>query len=110
MRRIEKYSSIALQNQRNRDKEYQRQKRAKLKGYKAEESRIYREKYPEKVKAQQSLNRAVKNGKIKKSPCVDCDTTYRVQAHHPNYKKVLEIIWLCAIHHKNYHKSLVVNF
>ena len=85
------------------DKEYQRNKRATIKGYKTEEYRKYREKYPEKVKAQQLLNKALVKGKIKKSSCQDCGRKENVHAHHPDYSKPYEVLWVCPIHHKNYH-------
>ena len=88
---------------RESDKKYQQKKRRENKKYKRDESKRYRLRFPEKVKAHQILFYAVKKGKIKKSPCVDCGATYRIQGHHPDYSKPLEIIWVCSIHHKNYH-------
>ena len=90
---------------RKNDKEYQRIKRSENPGYKAKEYSEYRKKYPEKVKAQQTLNRAVKAGKIKKQPCYKCKETYRIQAHHPDYSKPLDVIWVCTLHHKPLHAA-----
>jgi hypothetical protein len=92
---------------RRHDKEYQKNKRFAHKGYKAEEYRKYCEKNPEKVKAQQKLNRAVKEGKIKRSPCEICGVQRGIHGHHPDYSKPLKVIWLCPIHHKEKHKQLI---
>ena len=89
-------------NVRQADKEYQKEKRKRISGYKTEEYRKYCERYPERIKANQALNRAIKNGKIKKSPCVECGATYWIHGHHPNYSEPYKVIWLCARHHKKY--------
>lgn len=88
---------------RARDREYQRLKRARLQ-HKTEESRQYRKKYPDKVKAQRILSRAVKIGQITKKPCEVCGDT-NVHGHHPDYTKPLEVMWLCPIHHKAEHNK-----
>ena len=84
------------------DKEYQRKRRTENPGLKAKEYRIYREKYPEKVRAQQLLNAAIVSGKIKKQPCEKCGKG-RVHAHHDDYSKPYSIRWLCPVHHKEVH-------
>ena len=88
---------------RKHDKEYQKEKRARLIGFKAKEYRIYCQKYPEKVRAQQALNRAVRKGLIKKESCRDCGVFEKVIAHHENYAEPYKVLWVCSIHHKNYH-------
>lgn len=87
------------------DRKYQREKRAKMKGYKTEEYRSWRKKNPEKYVAHMRLNAAVSSGKIKKKPCAVCKSTIRVHAHHPDYKKPLNVIWLCTKHHKEIHRN-----
>ena len=97
-------TSEQLDKRREWDKEYQRKKRAQFKEYKAEEGRIYREKYPEKVRAHSMLNVAIRKGKIKRSPCGSCGKTDKIHAHHPDYSKPLSVIWACSVHHKELHK------
>ena len=87
------------------DSEYQKNKRLTIEGYKTEEFRRYREKYPEKYKAQQKVNRAIKNGKIKRSPCELCGKK-KVHAHHPDYSKPYEVQFLCPPHHKLIHNGV----
>lgn len=45
--------------------------------------------------------------KPKKKPCKICNTTKRLHAHHPDYSKPLDIIWLCALHHKQVHMKKI---
>lgn len=61
----------------------------------------------EKRKAQQMVGNAVRDGKIKKlKSCQECGRTSGIEAHHPNYSKPLEVVWLCTeCHGKTRHKS-----
>lgn|SRR3990167_3905961 len=104
MRRIDRFSKKQLNSLRLIDKKYQKKKRKRLNGYKAEEYRKWRKKNPEKQKAHVKLNYAIRTGKIIKSPCVECGDAYRIQGHHPDYSKPLEVIWVCSIHHKDLHQ------
>ena len=86
------------------DRKYQKAKRKNNPGYKAKEYAEYCKKYPEKVKAHRALNRKIRSGEIKRSPCVVCGATYRIEGHHPDYSKPYKVIWLCVLHHKEKHK------
>ena len=101
-----KYSYPKTEKIREHDRKYQREKRAKLKGYKTEEYRKWRRKNPEAYTAHHVLNKAVKSGKIKKMPCSVCGSTVRIHGHHSDYKKPLNVIWLCPKHHKQLHQKL----
>lgn len=72
---------------------------------KLEANRRYREKYQDKIKAGRKLNWAIKTGVIKRGSCRDCGIP-NAQAHHPDYTKPLEVIWLCPLHHKREHIRL----
>ena len=68
----------------------------------SERKRVYREKWPEKKRAQDKVHAAVARGKLIKQPCEICGSKV-VQAHHEDYSKPLDVIWLCAVHHKWIH-------
>ena len=97
MTRREKYPSIALA-----DKRYQEKKRLLNPGMKTAEARVYYSKYPEKVAAHRKVRRALRDGKLTKTPCVVCGVS-NVYGHHPDYSKPLDVIWLCASHHQKAH-------
>ena len=72
--------------------------------------RKWREKYPEKYKARQQLRNAVKAGKIEKGSCMANDGCKgRLEAHHDDYSKPLEVKWLCQKHHKEHHYGSLQN-
>jgi hypothetical protein len=60
--------------------------------------RRYLKKYPEKVKAHRIVYNAVKSGELKRLPCWICGAL-KVEAHHEDYSKPLEVIWVCNKHH-----------
>ena len=67
----------------------------------------YEEKYPERLAAKIILNHAIETGKIKKQPCQICSAK-RVEAHHEDYTKPLDVDWLCNMHHRQKHNTSVI--
>ena len=47
------------------------------------------------------LNNAVRDGKVPRHPCFICGK--KAHAHHPDYDRPLDVIWLCPKHHKEAH-------
>lgn len=66
----------------------------------------WRKKNPEKHKAQNAVAIAIRAGKIKKRPCEKCGTIDNIHAHHEDYSKPLDIMWLCSKHHGERHIEL----
>lgn len=63
----------------------------------------FRSRFPEKHAAHITLNNAVAAGKIQKLPCSVCGSNSKVEAHHHDYSKPLDVDWLCQEHHKEKH-------
>ncbi|WP_407475415.1 hypothetical protein [Elizabethkingia anophelis] len=63
-----------------------------------------RKRNPEKSQARIKVNTAVKSGILVKKPCEMCGNK-KSEAHHPDYKKPLNVIWLCREHHLEIHKK-----
>lgn len=59
------------------------------------------ERYPERVKARVAVHNALKSGKLKRGTCEICKSS-KVQAHHNDYSKPLEVQWFCKKHHREY--------
>lgn len=61
-----------------------------------------REKFDQKYRARNKLNNALRAGKIIKESCSVCSNSDS-EAHHEDYSKPLEVIWLCPKHHASRH-------
>ena len=61
----------------------------------------YERMYPERKKAVTAVNNAVRDGRIKRHPCWVCGD--KAVAHHPDYSRPLDVVWLCQPHHKAAH-------
>lgn len=91
---------------RNKDKirEAKRAYRERHKQRLAESERAAKLAEPEKYKARYLVFNAKRAGKIPQLPCAVCGAT-NSQAHHFDYSRPLDVIWLCRIHHAEVHKK-----
>jgi hypothetical protein len=60
---------------------------------------------PEKVWAQRALRSAIKAGLVRQQPCHVCGDP-DAEAHHHDYSKPADVVWLCRKHHKAAHRQL----
>lgn len=68
----------------------------------------YRERNPEKVYAHQAVMWAVRLNVLKKpDECEKCKRIVKLQGHHEDYSKPLEVQWLCKICHNHVHDKLL---
>jgi hypothetical protein len=72
-----------------------------------EQTGKYRKQYPNRAKANALVSKAIRAGKLQKLPCLVCGSE-RSLAHHPDYDRPLDVVWLCQPHHKQAH-ALVAN-
>jgi hypothetical protein len=75
--------------------EYKKQNKVKL--WEAQRNRrIGNEKYNEQRKAWNALYYAIKTGKaVKPDKCNICGEPGKIQGHHRDYTKPLEVVWCC---------------
>lgn len=64
----------------------------------------WRKENPMAYKAHTAVSNAVRDGKLTKLPCEFCGDT-RVHAHHKDYSKPLDVIWLCPKCHHRLHAA-----
>ena len=55
-----------------------------------------------KISARGLVNAAIVSGKLKRQPCQVCGSK-RTDAHHADYGKPLDVVWLCRTHHAAEH-------
>lgn len=63
--------------------------------------REYRRLFRERARARAKLDYAVKVGKVVPTPCWVCGE--KAEAHHPDYSRPLDAVWLCPKHHREVH-------
>lgn len=100
----------------NHEKYLEKAKKAQHKYYRTEkgqekykeQGKIVRERFPEKARARSLLSNAIVDGKIiKPSICSLCSSVeFMIEAHHPDYSKPYDVIWLCRPCHGIVHRKI----
>ena len=68
-------------------------------------NRIWRAEDKRRQKAHNKVSNAVKTGKLVREPCCRCGDVKTV-AHHEDYDRPLDVMWLCQVCHKQRHKEI----
>ncbi len=69
-----------------------------------EETLRFRKKNPEKYRAHYTVSNALKRGLLEKgSHCEVCGAQTKLHAHHEDYSKPLEVLWVCINCHAKIH-------
>lgn len=61
--------------------------------------------HKDRTAAHNAVARALKSGALVKLPCWVCGKS-ETEAHHPVYSMPLDVVWLCAAHHKKIHLAV----
>ena len=64
----------------------------------------YRERNPQKYKAQVAVSNALRDRRLVRQACEFCGNQ-KAEAHHDDYSKPLEVRWLCNAHHRAEHRK-----
>ena len=82
---------------------YRAKQRAKKRGTNKDLTyqREYRKRNKVKTAAQQLVSRKLTNP----GACEECESTRRIEGHHDDYSKPLDVRWLCAVCHKQWHAA-----
>jgi len=75
-------------------------------GEAAEAGRRWAERNREKRSAHHVVSNAVRDGMLTRGPCEICGTNIGVQAHHEDYSRPLDVVWLCHVHHGERHREI----
>lgn len=66
-------------------------------------NRLYKKVNKVKVNARNLVKLRVDSGKMERKPCVVCGEI-KSQAHHEDYSKPLDVVWLCSRCHGKIHR------
>ena len=82
--------------------EKERSKRPERKRKNREYIRRMKKKNPERFLACNKVSNAIRDGRLEREPCVICGES-NTEAHHEDYSKPLDVVWLCRKHHLAIH-------
>ena len=75
-----------------------------VENYLRKKERTYRQTNPFKTKARSQLHTQTKNGSITKSKtCNKCNLETPIEAHHYDYARSFDVLWLCKSCHEWLH-------
>ena len=60
-------------------------------------------KFPERTRTRSMVANALKTDKLTRLPCEVCGNP-KSEAHHCDYTKPLDVMWLCRTHHTEWHQ------
>jgi hypothetical protein len=60
------------------------------------------QKHPDRRKASHAVNNAIRDRRLQRQLCWVCGE--KAEAHHPDYSRPLDVVWLCRFHHYHAHK------
>lgn len=73
-----------------------------------ETQREYKKKNRDKINARFRVTNAILRGKLKRGTiCEICQTEGKMEAHHEDYSKPLDVKWLCFVCHRKQHNKLL---
>lgn len=81
--------------------EYSQTDQGRATGAKAKKK--YIDSNPKKRNVHIQVGNAIRDGHLFKQPCEVCGTNDNIVAHHCDYDKPFEVMWLCAQHHSDWH-------
>lgn len=66
----------------------------------------YLERHPEIRKAHIIVGNFLRDGKLTKAEsCEGCGSSERLHAHHSDYSRPLDVVWLCHVCHVEWHRN-----
>lgn len=99
--RVSDYS----QTEKGRLTEQRRNQKDGRREYRKQKLIEYRNKFRQRSLAHSKVQYALRAGKLIKKPCGVCGSE-KSEAHHEDYDKPLDVMWLCRIHHRQRDKEL----
>lgn len=73
-------------------------------------TRNFRRRHPIKARAWNAVARAKRSGRLVPQPCIYCNTTNSIEAHHEDYTKPLDVRWVCfSCHREQEHSQTIIS-
>ena len=100
--KLREYERIRSKWEHRREAQRKRGKQEHRKEANRKRQREWRKRNTIKIKAYLAVTNAIKRGDLLRGECSNCGTP-NAQAHHEDYTKPLDVIWLCPICHAQEH-------
>lgn len=98
------YRLATLHKQREYGAAYRARNLEEIRKKKREAERLYRRERPTEFKARKMVHYAIKRGKLTRADkCQICGSMDHIEAHHKDYEKPLEVLWVCRLCHAAIH-------
>lgn len=102
-------ANYAIRRPEKSEYERQRARTPERRAHGTKASRAHRARNPERYKARTAVGNALRDGRLTRGPCKHCGSTEKVQAHHHDYNKPLDVEWVCfKCHREQEHGQVVV--
>ncbi len=97
-------------NESVREYDRRRAKTPARRSHAAQVGKLWRQRHPDRYRAQNAVNNALRDGKIDRSDaCQKCGAEKILHAHHADYSRPLDVVWLCArCHHVGHAQERVI--
>lgn len=104
---IPKQSAISQDREYHRKyaKEYNKRPEVRERRRRQTEERMKNPAERMKAAVRLATRQAIRRGEILKMPCEVCGAE-KAQAHHEDYDKPLDVVWLCPVHHRARHDEI----
>ena len=102
--RLDAARYAALNHEKVKERERTRNQRPERVYARALRQKLLRAKYPHKYKARNAVSNAIRDGKLDRKPCEVCGDP-QSHAHHVDYSRPLDVVWLCINHHFYQHRK-----
>lgn len=101
-----KWDSDNIEKRRRYDKRWKQKDVNRYLALHLSSAKKYQSLNAEKVSARYHVKNAIDSGKLERLPCEVCGSAYNIEAHHEDYSKPLDIIWMCRVCHNSYHTNI----
>lgn len=100
-----KYAVEYARRNRAKKREWNNAYSSRKSGQRSLKTAAYRANHPDRKAAHQRVQTAIRNGSLVRALCVECGAQ-KTHAHHDDYAKPIDVIWLCHTHHMERHTWL----
>jgi hypothetical protein len=106
LEQVTKYYYANHEKKKQQKKEWAMRNKEKMREYRKTYDVLYKARKRDEEKARWTLHNAIRYGKVERvSVCSECEKGGLLHAHHGDYNKPLDVVWLCHQCHFKKHRK-----